>query len=280
MISSIAATETQTQSLLGQENDEFEDVVGQTVVPPRINNILQMLLKQIKVGNTTLGSIPHGVLAGGVFSSLYLNKVVKDYDVYIPKDKFSEVVQSLGFAKPNNKRNIQIGKVQLIPLLQFDSPEEILSTFDFSVCRIAYDLTSGLYHTSDSALDDLVNRRLNLIVRNGPVDVQMHRIYKYVSKGFKPTKETFEYLYNTWDEDLLAPWYKAYAGTENHDDIPDLDFRDLRGAPVRNLAQEVWRDDMAVGGAVRDNVRMVQRIQQALQFGDFNNDPDMRGFQP
>ena len=256
----IAATETQTQLSLGLEN-EFEDLETTGNPAEWFDKEIQKYLSKWKLFGKPIREFPELIIAGGVFSSIYTGGRIKDVDVYLARSATKDFYDKYKFAWDGKFRNQHWYPVQFITMIDFQSPQELLETFDFSVTRIAYHIGSNTYHTSDNALDDLYNRRLNLIKRNAPVDLQMERIARYVKKGFKPTKESFECLHNTWDDDLTAPWMMEYEEQQ------------------KVKLNQLQADFFALGQPPQEqNNGILGRVWNAL--AERQNDPEIRGVNP
>lgn len=133
------------------------------------------------------------ILAGGSLRSYLNSEPVDDYDLFLfDSDKFDIVKNYLvkygfriKFECPEKKlltlkhRNI---KIQIISGLQVNNVENLLDSFDITVCQLA---TDGLYLFvyNKQVLKDLKNKHINFHKLQYPA-ATLGRILKYNKKGY------------------------------------------------------------------------------------------------
>ena len=141
-----------------------------------------------------LPALGNGVwLVGGAIRRTIIGKEIdSDLDIVFSskenKDKFHAALSSAGFVPTEVGTNtnwlhpgIKNVKVQTIYLRYYNSPEEIFSTFDFTICQFAFDGNS--LYCGECALFDLANRRLvpnNIMYASA----SLRRIIKYSKQNF------------------------------------------------------------------------------------------------
>jgi hypothetical protein len=161
-----------------------------------------------------------GIIAGGVFKDIFLDKNFRDIDVFFWKEtEFLNCIHEYNSAKEFSKKyendnaigyeesnsNIRIDFVRK----RFGSPKEIIDSFDFSVSKFA------LYKDEDDSLkviyhplffQDLVSKSLRFDSSTSDPISQFSRVLKYSRYGFKITREdqiTLIRDINQMDEHLI-----------------------------------------------------------------------------
>lgn len=144
----------------------------------------------------------NAVIAGGAALSWYQKQSVdtKDIDVWFRKQKDHKLMteylrESTKVFSSNNADTykIEMGdkeyRVQLIHNSPFESPVDLVNTFDITVSQIATDGYTWWY--SDQFLADLKNKRLRITKsHNG----SLKRLIKYWSYGFQPMDEDLKLI--------------------------------------------------------------------------------------
>lgn len=132
-------------------------------------------------------------LVGGALRRSILNKEIdSDLDIVFSsveqRDKFHVELTSLGFIPTERGTNtdwthtdIKNVKVQSIYLRYYNNAEEILDSFDFTICQFAFD--GSFLYCGEFALFDLANKRL-VPHRITYPSASLRRIIKYVNQGF------------------------------------------------------------------------------------------------
>lgn len=170
--------------------------------------------------SSLLAAIPHGWIAGGAvrdhFASMSLSS---DIDIFFAtKAKFTEAVE---LTKKNTAFKPQYthdtlaaftwqGKtVQFIGTHFFNSPEETIANFDFTVCSCAVDTENVYLHPH--FFEDLAARRLAINELPFPLST-LERMIKYIKRGFTPCNGT------------LLTLSKAIAEVDLGDKVNTLSF--------------------------------------------------------
>ena len=155
----------------------------------------------------------NGIISGGFFTSHLLGIPFKDVDIY-----FSDTEQAnntflklfklqygnrLAYFNPEAKENLRISlysdphalvvPFELMRFKTFASAEECINDFDFSVCQIAYQ--NGVIAFGKNTIKDFNAKKLRIENINGTLRQHFNRIAKYIEKGFSPSKQVFNKLY-------------------------------------------------------------------------------------
>lgn len=77
--------------------------------------------------------------------------------------------------------------IQLIHFRYFDSMEELLSNFDFTVCQ--FGISKGKFYYGEKSLGDNLFNKLNFNSTLNKRAIVYKRWWKYVNAGFKPTPQ-------------------------------------------------------------------------------------------
>ena len=152
-------------------------------------------------------------LAGGALRGCFgKNEVVDDYDVFFKnslqaaniKIELEDLGYKIVFVCPAGKlTTLKSGniKVQLITEIFYDSPQELIDTFDFNAARIAY--SSGIIYTDRSAIRDVRRKRLTIHRMDFPAST-FKRIVKYTKKGYTLPNETISWFLQDVRDKILA----------------------------------------------------------------------------
>jgi hypothetical protein len=135
------------------------------------------------------------VLAGGALRKVInpLDKIL-DYDIFFLDFNYIQQVKSwlveygfdLKFECPKGELftyKLNSLKIQLICKKQYNDIEHLLSSFDFTICQLAYD--GERFYFSNYAVRSIKRRELHLSNNIEFPMATMNRIYKYKLKGFK-----------------------------------------------------------------------------------------------
>lgn len=124
------------------------------------------------------------------FSILFKSLGVKPEN---SENNFNDLFVSEEITEEENDEDKSEHKIQLIRRRYYNSPQEIINNFDFTVCQVATDGKTFIF--GDNTKDDIENKRL----RYTPSSVRENivaRIIKYTVYGFKPSQELLEYVFN------------------------------------------------------------------------------------
>lgn len=133
------------------------------------------------------------ILAGGACRDGVKGRKIEDYDLFFTnshakdyaKNYFAECGYKLVFACPQGMLytyKLEDTKIQLIHKRNYESVDDLLSSFDFSICQFAS--TDGeTIMTSRQAVNDNKKKILTLSNLEYPV-ATINRIAKYKAKGF------------------------------------------------------------------------------------------------
>lgn len=136
-------------------------------------------------------------LAGGTLRRVYLNQSDNDIDLFFTsKEAFEnyrqqfEAVNIMATKKTTDsnityKLSDDLGgyKVQLIHIKYYPTLEELLNSFDFTLCMAAWDLSTGKVYTTPECLDAW-NKKQIVINKISYAVSSVRRIIKYVNQGF------------------------------------------------------------------------------------------------
>jgi hypothetical protein len=142
------------------------------------------------------------VLAGGALKSLFNNKPVNDYDLFILAESTEELIKrknsvektliSEGFQQTFKCQQGELStfkygpmKIQIINVGHklYSSPEDIIDQFDFNLCRMAMTVNSHNLTIDPKALKDLRTKRLSIHKITNPSST-INRLVKYRNAGF------------------------------------------------------------------------------------------------
>lgn len=137
-----------------------------------------------------------GFIAGGCFKDIFHNKNPKDIDVWFRNQKdFNDALlvfnknKKMKFVyETPNSIGFRYHKTQLIELIKIKNgtPIQILKSFDFDICRIAYVKKENDFSLfiEEQAVDSIINKKIN-ILNMITVKGTLKRIYKYAKYGYE-----------------------------------------------------------------------------------------------
>jgi hypothetical protein len=145
-------------------------------------------------------------IAGGALTSIFSNKPISDYDIFFTgKESFVKVKEQIPHDYTLVNESPQAltyncikgtipHKIQLIKLESTfkSSAEELIKTFDFTVCMAAYDCSSEKIIHSPDFLKHLAQRKLVYNKENDKPICTFFRLNKYKDKGYEV--EVIEYI--------------------------------------------------------------------------------------
>lgn len=181
-----------------------------------------------------------GIIAGGCFKALFSGEKPHDADMFFrcPEDfhaavsffKDSKDEYDVGYENENvvsfihKKTSLRIECIRKI----YGTPEEILSQFDFTIAKFAYEIVAEPLDDDEWEYTDtiLFHRQFfeHLCLKRLVVDDAMpypvstfNRTYKYAKSGFFPCRETkLKILRAVWDmeekpgDDLSKAMYEGH----------------------------------------------------------------------
>ena len=149
------------------------------------------------------------IVAGGYVRACILNEPINDIDLFVVDKDFAKQV-ALDMVQRDEKRLIITGNaitirgmkypVQFITRWVYDSPDKILSSFDFTICQAAFwwnrmDESGGKWMSSvsESFYQDLSAKRLIYTnpIREEEPGGSMLRVLKYYQRGYRITIDSF-----------------------------------------------------------------------------------------
>jgi hypothetical protein len=173
------------------------------------------------------------VLAGGAITSLFCNREINDFDVYLPSKKvLFDILYDIYVTKDSGlwvnhitkksimtKNNFEASEanVQLILCQYFEKIQDIFSAFDFTVCMGAYDFGREVFVLHE----DFLRHNAQRVLRFNPGTlyplISLLRVSKYQEKGYNISKRDYTAIavtcskikFDNWDkvEDQLAGMY-------------------------------------------------------------------------
>lgn len=142
----------------------------------------------------------HVILAGGALRSFFTDTPVRDFDIYsLGKEVSNSKYTSSGYARESKTERSEVWKrvyaetggvrlstFNIITDKIYNSPQEVISNFDFTVCMCAITPEQITYHP-DYFLD-LTTKKLRL---NDPSDIlsSFWRLQKYNKLGYTMDRE-------------------------------------------------------------------------------------------
>ena len=129
-------------------------------------------------------------LAGGAIRRALMGKPPADFDFFFAsQEQYDEVYAKLGEPRYTNKFNatfdVEGMKVQIIMHKFFADVDELIDSFDYTICQFVWD-GEGLHYPS-VALIDAINERL--VVHKITYGISsMRRLIKYTSQGYHACK--------------------------------------------------------------------------------------------
>jgi hypothetical protein len=134
------------------------------------------------------------IIAGGAVRAVFAGERIYDYDIYPPSqesltkikkyldDKFDFVFKS-ETAISYKKDSV---KIQIITINDYfgKTVEEIISSFDFTICMGAYDVFNRKFILGDTFLEDVAMRKLVFNEKAEFPIASLYRTKKYVARGY------------------------------------------------------------------------------------------------
>lgn len=143
----------------------------------------------------------NAIIAGGLITSLFCNREIKDVDIYFRDEKslfdFIEDTYDDGddwinalTSKALLVRTNDLD-VQMIHFKYFKDAYEIFDTFDFTVCMGAFDFASEEFILHNDFLKHNSQRILKFNKNTAFPIVSLLRVHKYQDKGYRISKPEF-----------------------------------------------------------------------------------------
>jgi hypothetical protein len=193
-----------------------------------LSNYIEDKLKFITSNSIQLISILSDLdvyLCGGALTSIASESEISDYDLYFKSVESVEAVKDfLCFGNPERtlyttscaytitSTEPEFPRLQLIrrdDLLIKSTIEDKLSMFDFTVCMAAYRFKHSFLTLEDYFLADLSTKLIHFNLKTSNPVNSLHRVVKYLRKGFRIYRHELCLLLNAADEFLLYhPTYK------------------------------------------------------------------------
>ncbi|OME55501.1 hypothetical protein BSK59_13575 [Paenibacillus odorifer] len=140
-------------------------------------------------------------IAGGLITSLFSNREIKDVDVYFRSEKLlTEFIEQV-YEDNNDWINalttkallvrIDDKEVQMIHFKYFDNAQEIFNSFDYTVCMGAFDFLSEEFMLHEDFLKHNSQRILKFNKNTAYPVVSLLRVHKYKEKGYMISKPEF-----------------------------------------------------------------------------------------
>lgn len=173
------------------------------------NNIKCILLDQLGEDLYDLLINNNAILAGGALTSILINKPINDYDLYFyNKDDINNLLNIIN--KDNNFSlinetnnaytydymlmrkidNIKCKGRRIVIQIIFNpefmglSPQDLINTFDFSVCQVAYDFKNNKFYYGNNFDKDIREREIHFNISSNHPIVSFMRVEKYKEKEF------------------------------------------------------------------------------------------------
>jgi hypothetical protein len=141
-------------------------------------------------------------VAGGALRRTILGQPIighSDFDLFFMKKENAEECQkqliALGYhVEKENDTNVQLEKaastqdaskikIQLIKIKYYQNLDEVLNSFDFTLCQFGWDLGDDSFVCGDTSLYDIARKRIVVNKITYPV-ASLRRIIKYTNQGF------------------------------------------------------------------------------------------------
>jgi hypothetical protein len=139
-------------------------------------------------------------IAGGTVTSLFCNREINDVDVYFRNEEsickfMSDIWHGGRYIVSHTKKATQLMyddvNLQAIHFQYFTSPEEIFSTFDFTVCMGIFDFSTEQFILHPEFLKHNSQRILKFNSDTAYPIVSLLRVQKYEKKGYAISKPEF-----------------------------------------------------------------------------------------
>ena len=128
-------------------------------------------------------------IAGGAVTSAFSSSRINDFDVFFPS---SEALKLALLNAPRDDKTIDTDsalslisnghRVQLVKVIT-GAPQNVIETFDFTVCQAAYQFYDGFFFGKDF-FQHLAQRRLVFNVAAEYPICSLYRLAKFVKRGF------------------------------------------------------------------------------------------------
>jgi len=155
----------------------------------------------------TAQSIDGCWIGGGAVLSLFTGDLkIKDWDLFFKShshlEQAKEIFNNIGFIETSNSEwSITLTKadvdVQLITRFYYIKFEGIFKKFDFSVCCFVIDKDNISY--TKRAKEDVENKQMSFIYTEN-IATCIKRIARYGKKGYVPTDEFVEKIYDVFQK--------------------------------------------------------------------------------
>lgn len=139
-----------------------------------------------------------GVTSVEVSNSKYKRLFIAESKMFDPIKDFEDYVSYYSYQnKPVKSVKFKIDGIDINFIIVNDAfLEDILHSFDFTVCQIATDGEN--FKFGNKFHEDLKNRTLDLscldIWENTKIQKRKDRVNKYIEKGYKPSSDLIEYM--------------------------------------------------------------------------------------
>lgn len=171
---------------------DFIEIFMRSFANPEHDTPQHETYKMLQDLNYTLSLEDGPWLAGGAVREYITNSIVKDFDFFFKNqeqfDNFKTHLFNIGYeVKYENEHNITMFcaetkyLIQLIKIKFFDTAEEVLDSFDFTICQFLTDGKKIMY--PPFSMIDLFRKRLVVHKINYGVST-LKRIIKYTKKGY------------------------------------------------------------------------------------------------
>lgn len=168
----------------------------------------------------------HFYISGGAIASMLNKEVPKDFDVYCRDQKAGDAVRELLTrqytaqikdvdekyrevdcwkvpGKMVTEKSITMNNNMSFIVMHYGEPSEIKATFDFLHCTPHYDIADDKLYISRAQYDSIKSKTL---VVNNPDRVVMHRIEKFITRGWDTSPEVKALsVKNTFGNKTLTP---------------------------------------------------------------------------
>lgn len=138
-------------------------------------------------------------LAGGAITSIFTNNDINDFDLFFRhKEDIAHFLHEESYGT-NFKSDYAItiakdGKtIQLIYKKEYPTAQDVLNSFDFSVCMGCYDFSTEEFVLGDTFLEDLASKSIHFNPKTDSPIMSLIRVKKYINKGYDiPVPEMFK----------------------------------------------------------------------------------------
>ncbi|MCX7593178.1 MAG: hypothetical protein N2235_05360 [Fischerella sp.] len=157
-------------------------------------------------------------IAGGAARLWYQKQNVNKHDIDVffkNEQQVVDVINSLSKSVDSNSKLIFVSEnalsftihdpvtsdvwhVQFIIKKYYDSAQDVINDFDFSIAQVVTDGTTAVF--GGRTQEDIENKKIRLINYNRDV---IRRTLKYIAYGFEPTAEILDLIKNNPNKDLV-----------------------------------------------------------------------------